>query len=257
MSSEHYIEDGNLSLAWLRAVRVASARGHSEVAPLVISVTGFDDANHFEEDQGIRTALNKLLAAQGKQSVETVANTIFPISLWNPNLPRQRLFERYARVAPRLRKASRKNTRGLYFERMISGGPKGRENQLDFAIKTFTARRGVRRSILQLGIFDPSRDHSAAAQLGFPCMQHVTFAPTAEGLQVNAFYATQYLVERAYGNYVGLCRLGRFAAHEMGLPLRRFTCCTGVAECEMPKSTLRDVFQQGATSPCADQAEEQ
>ncbi|MEB5016537.1 hypothetical protein RXP78_29840, partial [Pseudomonas aeruginosa] len=64
---------------------------------------------------------------------------------------------------------------------------------------------------------------------GFPCLQHVTFAPAKDGLNVNAFYATQYMVERAYGNYLGLCRLGQFVAHELKLPLKRFTCFTGLA----------------------------
>jgi hypothetical protein len=86
----------------------------------------------------------------------------------------------------------------------------------------------VRRSALQLAVFDAARDHSKAAQLGFPCLQHVTAAPTAEGLCINGFYATQYVVERAYGNYLGLCRLGRFLAHEFEMPLARMTCFTGI-----------------------------
>lgn len=240
--SEHYVEHRNVSIAWAQALRISGGPGRSEVAPLIVSVTGFDAADRVEEEPRIRAALESLLAKAGKQKIDTVANTIFPESMWNPNAGRKLLFDRYTRVAPQLRKASRKNSRGIYFERMISGGPAGHENQLDFAISTYLARGGVRRSILQVGIFDPTRDHSAAAQLGFPCLQHLTFAPTDTGLSVNAFYATQYMVERAYGNYVGICRLGRFVAHEMKLPLVRVTCCTGIAECEMPKTKLSRLF---------------
>jgi len=242
MAGEHYIEERNLSVAWARALRLTSARGCSEVAPLIVAVTGFAESGRVEEEPRIRDALDALLVSEGKQPVDTVANTIFPSALWNPDAPREQLFDRYKRIAPRLRKASRKNSRGIYFERMITGGPNARENQLDFAISTYLARRGVRRSVLQVGVFDPSRDHSAAAQLGFPCLQHVTFAPTAAGLCVNAFYATQYIVERAYGNYLGLCRLGRFVAHEMEKPLVRLTCVTGIAECEMSKNQLHNVM---------------
>lgn len=242
MTSEHYLEERNLSVAWAKALRLASERGRREVAPLVVSVTGFSDAGEFEEEPRIRLALDAVLTSSGKQRVDTVANTIFPRSLWNSAAPREDLFDRYRRIAPRLRKASRKNARGIYFERMISGGPRGKENQLDFALSTYSARGGARRSILQIATFDRARDHSAAAQLGFPCLQHVTFAPTNDGLCINAFYATQYLVERAYGNYVGLCRLGQFVAHEMQLPLLRMTCFTGIAECEMAKRRLTDVL---------------
>jgi hypothetical protein len=59
---------------------------------------------------------------------------------------------------------------------------------------------------------------------------------------MNAFYATQYMVERAYGNYVGLCRLGQFVAHEMERHLVRVTCFTGIAECEMPKSKVATIL---------------
>jgi hypothetical protein len=239
MANEHFVENVNLSIAWGRALTLASARGRSEIAPLIVTVTGFGENGDFGEEPRIRAALDEVLLALGKQSVDTVANTIFPSSLWNPLVDRNQLYQRYRRLLPRIHRASHKNSRGTYFERMITGGPSRHENQLEFAISAYLSRSGVRRSIFQIAVFDPCRDHSAAAQLGFPCLQHVTFAPTREGLCLNAFYATQYIVERVYGNYVGLCRLGKFIAHEIGLPLVRFTCFTGIAECETPKDRLR------------------
>ena len=238
MTTDHYIEERNLSVAGARAVQLTAQRGRTEVAPLVVAVTGFDQVGNLEEEPRIRAEVDALLAREGMQTVHTVANTIFPTSLWNPAAERRILFDRYRRIVPRLRKASPKNRYGIYFERMITGGPPGKENQLDFAITAYLSRKGVRRSVLQVGVFDPHRDHSAAAQLGFPCLQHLTFAPTDGGLSVNAFYATQYLVEKAYGNYVGICDLGRFVAHEMQLPLVRVMCVTGIAECEISKSKL-------------------
>lgn len=242
MTTEHYIEDSNLSIAWARALIVANRRGYSEIAPLVVSITGFDDEQEFVEEPGIRALLDGLLKQKGLRGVDTVASTIFPQSMWNPKMPRQALFARYGKIASHLKEKWPANRHGLYFERMIMGGPKGKENQLDFAIDTYMSRKGVRRSVLQVAVFDPSRDHSAAAQLGFPCLQHVTFAPVGNTLCVNAFYATQYLVERAYGNYVGLCRLGRFVSHEMGLRLTRVTCFTGIAEVDTPKRELKDIL---------------
>lgn len=243
MKSEHYVEDRNLSVAWASALRLVSARGIREMVPLVVAITGFDDFGNFQEEPSIRAALEVVLAAKAKQGIDTVASTIFPVSMWNPAVDRSALFGRYQMILPRLRKASLKNRHGLYFERMISGGAVGRENQLDFIIRTHQSRKSVRRSVLQVAVFNPAVDHSTAAQIGFPCMQHVTFAPTKKGLCVNAFYATQYLVERAYGNYVGLCRLGRFIAHELQMKLARVTCFAGVGECELAKSKLTGVFK--------------
>ena len=45
---------------------------------------------------------------------------------------------------------------------------------------------------------DPTRDHVREAQLGFPCLQHVSFVPGDGLLTLNAFYATQQLFDKAY-----------------------------------------------------------
>jgi hypothetical protein len=237
----HYFERGNLSHAWADALRVVLARG--EAAPMIVSITGFKNSVP-DEEPAIRHALDATLAANKLQSCETVSNTIFPNSLWNAAAPAKQLYDRYRKILPKLIKASRKNQRGLYFDRLTSGGPPGKENQLDFILSTYKGRAGVRRSALQLAIFDPARDHSTAAQLGFPCLQHVTIAPTEDGISLNAFYATQYIVERAYGNYLGLCRLGRFVAHELSKPLVRMTCFTGISlhDTTISKANLKSVL---------------
>jgi hypothetical protein len=57
--------------------------------------------------------------------------------------------------------------------------------------------------MLQATTFDPEFDHTASAQLGFPCLQQVSFEPTAAGLVVNAFYATQQLFDMNRPGFVG------------------------------------------------------
>lgn len=47
---------------------------------------------------------------------------------------------------------------------------------------------------------------------------------------MNAFYATQYIFAKAYGNYLGLAQLGAFMAREMGLRLARLNVTVGVAK---------------------------
>lgn len=243
MTSEtHYVEHKNLSLAWGRALQLVSAKGREEVVPLTISITGFDDSRCPNEDTAVRAALDATLESLQMQSCHTVANTIFPESLWNPARPRADLFKRYRQAFPKIQKASPLNKRGLYFERMTGTGTHGGKNQLDFILSTYLGRKGMRRSVLQVAVFDPERDHSAEPYLKFPCLQHVTFAPDDDGLCVNAFYAVQYMVQRAYGNYLGLCRLGRFVAHELKLPLKRVTCFAGVAQLDASKADVKTVL---------------
>ena len=55
---------------------------------------------------------------------------------------------------------------------------------------------------------------------------------------------TQYMFERAYGNYLGLCNLGRFMAHEMGLKLDSMTCiATPAVRGPIPKHKLEPMAE--------------
>jgi hypothetical protein len=235
---------GSISSVWARALSSLTERGVKELVPLVVTIDEFDEVGRPVEDDVVRQTLGRFLSQQGLQSVDTVANTIFPISLWNETKPAIDLYDRYKQILPRLRKASPKNRKGLYFERMITGGPPNAENQLEFALSNYSARVGARRSMLQLGIFQPRIDHSNAAYLGFPCLQQISFAPTASGINVCAFYAVQYMVERAYGNYLGLCRLGKFVASRLGMPLATVTCMAGIAELDVNKGQAHSLLEQ-------------
>lgn len=220
----HCIGDTNLSRAWARAY--LAAFDVNEVHPLVVVVTGFTGGVP-EEDTPIRSALDTLLRKRRLQGIDTVAGTIFPASLWNPEAPRTRLFERYKRVLPRVMRY-RGNRYGTYFQRLISFGPQ-EINQLEHILETW-ARGNRRRSALVASMIDPAKDHTHQPRRGFPCLQQVCFLPRRNGgLGVAGFYATQDMLERAYGNYIGLVRLGRFMASEMGLRLERMTCVAATA----------------------------
>src|SRR4051812_33658623 len=91
-ADEHYIEEENLSHGWAKALRLVSRRGQKEIAPLIVSVTGFDESGLPVEDTSIRDALDDVLLRAKRHSSATVANTIFPESLWNPATGRARLF---------------------------------------------------------------------------------------------------------------------------------------------------------------------
>src|SRR5438034_8156155 len=102
INSEHYIEEKDMSIAWAKAIRTVTTKGRTEFAPLIVAMTGFDDDGNPEESATIRELLDQLLEAEGKQTVETVAGTIFPYHMWNPTADRSQLFERYTMIVPRL-----------------------------------------------------------------------------------------------------------------------------------------------------------
>jgi hypothetical protein len=229
------IDDTNLSRIWARLLlRVLEGAG-TEVAPLVLSLCGFGENGAVPEDLAVRQALDRLLKRKGRLTVDDVAFTIFPQRLWEMSRgDRARLFTLYRATFPRWQAMNRKaNGRGLYFERLVMYGRGPCDgNQLEWILSQFNSRAGVRRSMLQATTFDPERDHVASAQLGFPCLQQVSFEPTPAGLVVNAFYATQQIFDKAYGNYLGLAQFGTFMAHEMDMPLARLNVMIGVAKLE-------------------------
>lgn len=234
------VNEPDLSKAWARAVLHVIDHAGLEISPLVLSVTGFDDDGMPAEDPTVRQALDTLLLAKGMRNVEDVAFTIFPQRLWRlAGGDRERLFEFYRMAFPRYQAMNRRdNKRGLYFERLVSYGRGPCDgNQLKWILGQFNGRDGVRRSMFQASVFDPQRDHVADAQLQFPCLQHVSFEPTKEGLVANAFYATQQLFVKAYGNYLGIAHLAAFMAHEMKLKLARMNVIIGVAKFERISKT--------------------
>jgi hypothetical protein len=229
------IEDCDISRAWARAVLHVLDHAGPEVSPLILSVSGFNEAGVARETPNLRAALSDLLREKGMRSIEDVAFTIFPERLWRlARGDRAMLFRIYRDAFPRYQAMNpRENRRGLYFERLISYGRGPCDgNQLEWILSQFDGRQGVRRSMFQASIFDPGRDHVADAQLQFPCLQHLSFEPTSAGLVVNAFYATQQLFVKAYGNYLGIAQLGAFMAHEMKIKLLRMNVVVGVAKLE-------------------------
>jgi hypothetical protein len=228
MTDSLMVASNSLSVAWA-TVFIESLKSHA-AAPITISIDCPVDGLP-TESVDVRSELDAHLKDQGKAATSVVANTLFPKSLWNPSQSRQELYSKYLTLLPRLH-AYQANRKGLYFERLIDFGNGGEfgtgKNQLEHVITTYNGGNH-RRSALQAALFDPLSDHSNSPILGFPCLDQVAFLPDNETkeLTVTGFYGLQYVVEKAYGNYVGLARLGRFMAKEMGLTLTRVVCVAG------------------------------
>ena len=239
------VVEKNLSIAWGKAfLNVVESK---EIAPLVVVIEDLENADP-PEVPAIRSALDAALGAEERQlSCLEVANTIFPASLWNPDQHRADLYRRYLAIIHRIRR-HRGNRYGVYFQRLIAFGSDSESeqdvNQLEHIIGTWNGGNR-RRSALQASLVDPRVDHTDQRQRGFPCLQQVAFAPIGKGgLAVTGFYAKQHMYERAYGNYLGLCRLGRFMAHEMGLTLSQIVCIATPAARDRSKRDLARLASQ-------------
>jgi hypothetical protein len=254
-------QHANLSCAWAQAfVSVFDCSHHG---PLVVNVTGFDGDLPYEHES-LASALDEILRAKKNPvTIRQTAMTIFPFDTWE-RLGRPAvvpLAEYYLKhMLPRLKARNQKNSRGTYFQRMVSfTGTNGKSgdgssikivNQLEHIVRIWNNHRAKggseRESALQVGIFDPAKDHTGSPLQGFPCLQQVGFSVDAEDrLTVIGFYPSQYLVDRAYGNYRGLCHLGVFMAKEMGLQFGGLSCFVAhPLPGSVPKRELQELYRQ-------------
>ncbi len=223
----------NVSAGWLAAsksllVRSTNKAGR-EAWDLAVEITD----PLAPESNGVRTALDAELVRQGLQTIDTVANTIFPLSLQQSSLDRAEFFMRYRRMVPKLRRFP-KNHHGLYFDRLTAWPPGAGEpsNQVEAVVDRILSERshqGPLRFVYDMSVFSPLHDHRP---IGFPCLAYLNVKLDENRIRLTAHYRNHYFVERAYGNYIGLARLQHFIATETGLQVGPLTCISGHAELE-------------------------
>ena len=234
----YVVMSSNLSLAWGEALlRTLSKPSDRLTGPIIVSISEFDEDYEVVENATIRNALdiaivgiNDAKCKPKLHRVDATAQTIFPHMCWTPQ--RQRPHNELRRwymdhVLPKLKKRCRNNARGTYFERMLNfpAANKKREvilvDQLGDIIGWIKNNKSMPiNKAMQVVIRDPGRDQ-IPSQSEFPCLQQVSFSRDREKLVLSAYYPTENILERGYGNYLGLCRLGCYMAHSSGLKLAR------------------------------------
>lgn len=248
-----YVNESNVSTAWLAAVAALDREPKREAFHTVVAI-----ADPVAEVAAIRAEVDQILVTRGKQSVETVANTIFPAALARASHDHEQLVQRYVGLYPKLKRFP-KNDRGVYFHRLIQypakDGPFDQIGAVIERIETERNTRGPKRARYEttIGVPDdltvstpihvPGTDTNP---IGFPCLSHCSFQlDNAQGqVHLLATYRSQFLVERGYGNYLGLGRLLAHVADQTGLQTGRLTVVAGLAHLEPPVTPVRDIIDR-------------
>jgi hypothetical protein len=242
--------------------------------------------NPIAEDMSVRESVDTLLTSLGFASVTTVANTIFPYKIAATSTDHAHLARRYRAYYPRLQRMESDNRRGTYFGRLVAypgtGGPGDQIDQIGLIIKRLkieqasgsakSARYETTVGLAGEGDLDtadalaldkiPEADPTAAmaalvyvpgkdnSAMGFPCLSHCSFQLDRGGrLHMLAQYRSQYMVQRAYGNYLGLGRLLHHVAGQAGLATGQLTVVAGYAKIEVARLKVGTLLAQHRAPP--------
>ena len=249
------IEAESLSAAWVAGMRhlLGSASGKA-----VNVAVGFST---IDEDVGIRSALDKFLETTASTkprknvlAVETVASTLFPQSWYVPDRatdPREHLYRMRERAARVHRRITGPNERETYFDRLVAYRSSSGEavNQLEdqvVRLRRELGHNGPKSSAYELGISEPGdlriqQPGSDRLMLGFPCLSHISLTLHDGAIHLTALYRNQGFLRKAYGNYVGLARLARFFATEVGVGVGEILVVASHADAEIDVAGKREL----------------
>lgn len=243
-----FVTGDNVSSAWVEGLEQLMA-GDGEAVNLTVAI-----ADPTTEIPAIRAVVEAFInerrgKGQGVEPVSTVANTIFPQSLYVERMGEQAESHLYELERSTRELSRRRNPHGTYFERMVAwpnGCPRRGEsvetfNQLDQAITRLRRlrRQGTRRgNQFEIGLVSPADDAISmpvvvpgrdTKTIGFPCLSHVSLSLQKGVVHMTAIYRNHEFIKRGYGNYVGLGRLQHFVAQQSGWPAGELTCVSASA----------------------------
>lgn len=235
----------SLSESWVLGLERTASETGGRLVHLVFTVT-----EPGLEHPAVRGVLDSALEQAGSQDVATVAETIFPSSLypdpgfgWLPGMSREKeaeldnaadaLYHSYCDILPML-VTVQANNKGTYFGRMITwpGKQAGGVNQLADRVGALRREHKAGRKTNNTLDVDLAADAEAGADgvlrglqvyaatdrrtRSFPCLTHIDLTLFRGRLHCLAVYRHQYLIEKAYGNMVGLSGLLQFLCQHSG-----------------------------------------
>ena len=201
-------------------------------------------------DLAFHDRIDAFTSRNGLLGPKHVAYTIFPHGLQRDGATATDIFSEYNKphgLYERLQR--RKPGWGTYFRRMThydkgAGQP---VNQLANIIVALRNRQNLSKAAYTIVIQNPGGE--TVRPLGGPCLNYVAVQaePGHDGqrptLGMLAVYRNHDFLERAYGNYWGLCNLLRFVSREVGASCGPLTCVSSHAYAADKKTALKQLVE--------------
>ena len=245
-----FVEGDNVSTAWVEALDRLLA-GDGEAVNLTVAI-----ADPTTEVPAIRSVVDAFIDGRRRarpksvERVSTVANTIFPQSLYIERLgegAEEHLYEleRRSRGVSHVR-----NRQGTYFERMVGvaareaeKGPTGQDLQpvgpgrCPPAVGS-ASRDDQRGNQFEIGLTTPADEAIAVPivvpgrdrqTMGFPCLSHVSLSLQKGVVHMTAIYRNHEFIKRGMATTSALDGCCDFVAQQSGWPSGELTCVSASA----------------------------
>lgn len=223
------IEGQTAPAVWLAAVEHVAASPRSEDFDVFLHV--LEPTVLSSKDKLVHDEVDSFLKSHGAFGLNTVAETIFPLSEYLHGGARA-VFEDFPSRVREIQSARDDGNWGSYAYRIL--------RQRDYSGKIFKPledivgkinNHGKYRASFELGlghlleddipIYDPATDRKRL--YGGPCLSHLSVKVHDGRVRFNATYRSHYYVRRLLGNLIGLGRLQYFIARETGLQVGGLT----------------------------------
>lgn len=262
---------GSIDVAWTSALGAAAAQSDGRLLHLVVAVNPPGAPN-----QQLARLIDSVVVPQGGHDVAQVASTVFPSNCYadphvryEPAMPVAKLealdnaahdlYDRYSQMLPLLQ-TFKGNSHGTYFGRLVSwpGKDAGGYNQLETRVRQLRSARNrgwnsynaadmtvdvedVDRTELITGLREYAADDLRIQ--GFPCLVHLDISVLGDRLNLMAVYRHWYLIQKAYGNLIGLSRLQHFLAQQTGYAVGELMVHAAVANAELKRFSRTQITE--------------
>lgn len=209
---DRVIDASTISEAWLDAITLLHRSGGNRKAVHLVARI----RNPTTEVPEIRAEADRLIdeGPDTLTAVDTTRNTIFPAS-WARRNPEPEDLAAYYRDRYGDLKRFQHNEKGTYFGRVVAypraDGTVG--DQLTETVRKLRqelAVRGPKSSRYEINIYSEYKD---TGPMSFPCLAHISVHLHDGALHMQAVYRNEYLIGRAYGNFLGLGQLLEYMAN--------------------------------------------
>ncbi len=190
-----------------------------------------------EEQKDFTRVVDLLAEETGTKSTMENANSIWPRMMAIPGQDLETTMKRVKEFAiPLIKEANPQHD--SYVERIVAwrsrdGGQP--VTQLENVIHRMLKEKenaAPKSSTYEIPIFSAGLD---AGYLGFPCLSHLSFKldVSGEAIHLTALYRNHHFITHGYGNYLGLGRLMRFVAGQVGLRVGELMVVSTHADAEL------------------------